>query len=198
VSAIPADAPTFEVVRADPGAPPVLAGRAAPGSQLLVLDTGDPIGAAAADANGEWARVGETPLSPGGHELSLALKTPQGSLVVEQADADMAPSAGASAGLPIPAEKPTPGVVERSYVVQLASVPSRADATREWARLQQAYPGLLGQRDVTIDAAEIGERGTFYRIRTGPFGGRDDARSLCRELNGAGQECLVVRGAGGN
>src|SRR3546814_19168420 len=75
---------------------------------------------------------------------------------------------------------------------------SRADATREWARLQQAYPSLLGQRDVTIDAAEIGERGTFYRIRTGPFGGRDDARSLCRELNGAGQDCLVVRGAGGS
>lgn len=197
-AAIPIDAPSFEVVRAEPGAPPVLAGRAAPGSQLLVLDNGAPIGAATADLNGEWALVGEAPLSPGRHELSLALKTPEGSLVVEQADTDMASSSAAATGLPIPAEKPTPGATERSYVVQLASVPSSADATREWARLQQAYPALLGPREVTIDAAEIGGRGTFYRIRTGPFIEREAARSLCRELNGAGQECLVVRGAGGS
>ncbi len=197
-AAIPIDAPSFEVVRAEPGAAPVLAGRAAPGSQLLVLDNGTLIGTATADLNGEWALVGEAPLSPGRHELSLALKTPDGSLVVEQADAEMAPSSASATGLPIPAAKPTPGTAARSYVVQLASVPSSADATREWARLQQAYPALLGQREATIDAAEIGGRGTFYRIRTGPFTERESARSLCRELNGAGQECLVVRSAGGS
>lgn len=197
VPALPADAPTFDVVRTEPGAPPVLAGRAAPGSQLIVLDNGAPMGTAIADANGEWTLVGGAPLRPGRHELSLALKTPEGSLVVEQADAEMAPTRAASSGLPIPSEKPVPGAIERFYVVQLASVPSPADAAREWARLQQAYPALLGQRDATIDAAEIGARGTFYRVRTGPFGERNDARALCRDLNGAGQECLVVRGAPG-
>jgi hypothetical protein len=189
--------PSLDLVRAEPGAPPVIAGRAAPGSRLIVLDNGAPLGEATADANGEWAMVGDAPLAAGRHELTLALETPDGSLVIEQAEADLAP-AGDPAGLPIPAQKPAAGAGAQGYVVQLASVPTAADAEREWARLQIAYPGLLGDREATVDEAEIGGRGTFFRLRTGPFTDRGDARALCGALNGAGQDCLVIRGVEGN
>ncbi len=203
VAVAPFDAPTFEIVRVEPGAPPVLAGRAAPGSQLIVLDNGEPIGTVTADGNGEWALVSAVPLPVGRHELSLALKTADGTVVVEQADteAEAAPADAATSpdGLPLPAQKPAAGATsERSYVIQLASVPSAADAAREWTRLQKAHPDLLGSRAADIDAAEIGDRGTFYRVRTGPFSDRDAARTLCRALNNAGQECLVVREAAAN
>lgn len=198
IAAAPLDAPTFEVVRVEPGAPPVLAGRAVPGSRLIVLDNGEPIGSATADGNGEWALVSDVPLPPGRHELSLALKTADGTVVVEQAEAEAMPASHTELqeGLPVPPQKPAAGAAAaRSYVVQLASVPSAADAEREWVRLQQAYPDLLGSRSADIDAAEIGDRGIFYRVRTGPFEDRGAARELCRALNGAGQECLVVREA---
>lgn len=190
--------PTLDVVRVEPGAAPVIAGRATPGSELLVLDNGVPLGSATADANGEWALVGEAPLPAGRHELTLALKTSDGPLVIEQADT-VAPAAveAEAEALLVPPAKPvatsTPG--KTPYVIQLASVPSSADAEREWARLQAAHPALLGDRAMMIDAVQLGDRGTFYRLRTGPFPDREAARVLCRQLSGAGQECLVVRQA---
>ena len=209
------DAPTLDVVRVEPDAPPVLAGRAAPGSELIVLDNGTPIGTATADVNGEWALVSDAPLPAGRHEFSLALKTPDGAVVVEQADTQPDAASGSSVepgaeDLLVPPQKPAPGAMleaapgtpsaalpARLYVIQLASVPSVADAEREWARLQQAHPTQLGGRTVEVNAAEVGDRGTFYRVRIGPFVDRDAARELCRELNAAGQECLVVRAAAG-
>jgi len=201
-----ADLPILDVVRVEPESPPVLAGRAAPGSQLIILDNGAPIGTATADANGEWALVSDTPLPAGRHEFSLALKTPEDAIVVEQAEAVAGDSIGSGPeGLLVPPQKPAPGsdgvttadaagqAVSPAYVIQLASVPSVADAEREWARLQQAHPAQLGGRTVDVNAAEVGDRGTFYRVRTGPFADRNAARELCRELNAAGQECLVVR-----
>ena len=209
------DAPTLDVVRVEPDAPPVLAGRAAPGSELIVLDNGAPIGTATADVNGEWALISDAPLPAGRHEFSLALKTPDGAVVVEQADTrpDVTSDGNGEPGpedLLVPPQKPAPGAAleavpgapstalpAKLYVIQLASVPSVADAEREWARLQQAHPDQLGGRAVEVNAAEVGDRGTFYRVRIGPFADRDAARDLCRELNAAGQECLVIRAAAG-
>ena len=179
-----------------PGAPPALAGRAAPGAELIVLDNGMLLGTAIADGNGEWALVTDAALPPGRHELSLALKTPDGAVVIEQADTEAASApdstGGSAEGLPVPPAKPASGAAEKLYVVQLASVPSVADAEREWTRLQAAYPALLGSRAIEVDAAEIGGRGTFYRLRTGPFADRDAARLLCRELNTAGHDFVLV------
>jgi hypothetical protein len=193
-AAIP-DLPSLDMVRAEPGSPLVVAGRALPGSQLIVLDNGMPLGEVTADVNGEWAMVGTEPLPAGRHELTLAVKTPDDALVVEQADADLdlAALTDDQVGLPFPARKPAAGAALQGYVVQLASVPSAADAAREWARLQAAHPDLLGGREATIDEAAIDGRGTFFRLRTGPFTERGDARSLCSALNGAGQDCLVLR-----
>jgi cell division septation protein DedD len=195
---LPPDAPTFDVVRVAPDAPPVLAGRAVPGSRLIVLDNGEVIGTATADGNGEWALVTDAPLAAGRHELTLALATPEGAVVVEQADTQAGPPQVEGDGLPTPPLKPEPGSAPTQiYMVQLASVPSASDAEREWTRLQRAHPTELGTAPIDIGAVEIGERGTFYRLRTGPFADRAAARQLCGALNAAGQECLVVRQATG-
>lgn len=195
---LPPDAPSFEVVRVAPDAPPVLAGRAAPGSELIVLDNGAVIGTARADASGDWALVTDKPLPAGRHELTLALATPEGAVVIEQADTLAPPAAGNPEDLPVPTPKPAAGAADAQlYMVQLASVPSAVAAEREWTRLRQAHPDQLGAAAVEIDAVELGDRGTFHRVRTGPFADRNAARALCRQLNAAGQECLVIRQAAG-
>jgi len=64
--------PSFDVVRIDPKGNAVMAGRAAPGADVVILDQGKEIGHATADANGEWVWVPEAPLKPGSVELGLS------------------------------------------------------------------------------------------------------------------------------
>jgi len=72
----PANAPSFDAVRIAPDGKAVLAGRATPGADVTVLDRGQIIGHATADANGEWIVLPAQPLAPGARELSLAATTP--------------------------------------------------------------------------------------------------------------------------
>lgn len=65
-------APSFDVARIDPDGRAVLAGRAAPGSKIVLLDGGKEIAHGEADSRGEWVLlVQEPPLSSGQHELRV-------------------------------------------------------------------------------------------------------------------------------
>jgi cell division septation protein DedD len=81
-----------------------------------------------------------------------------------------------------------------AYFVQLASVKSEEGAGKEWTRLQRAHPDLLGDLDLILQSADLGERGIFYRIRTGPFPNRATAQDMCWQLKAAKLACLVIRG----
>ena len=80
------------------------------------------------------------------------------------------------------------------YFVQLASVKSDNAARTEWARMQRVHPDLLGDLDLLVQSADLGDRGIFYRIRTGPFPNRATAQDMCWQLKAAKLGCLVVRG----
>ena len=66
--------PTFDVVRVNPLGDTVIAGRAQPGSTIIILDGGKTIGEAIADARGEWVFVPDKPLPPGNRQLSLEMR----------------------------------------------------------------------------------------------------------------------------
>jgi nucleoid-associated protein YgaU len=63
--------PSFDIVRVDPQGQAVIAGRAAPGDRVRVLDNGQPIGEVTADARGEWVLVPDAPLTSGSRQLGL-------------------------------------------------------------------------------------------------------------------------------
>ncbi len=42
-----------------------------------------------------------------------------------------------------------------------------------------------------VVSAELGERGTFYRLRAGPLPDRASAATLCERLHDRGQDCIV-------
>lgn len=73
--------PSFDVVRVNPKGDAVIAGRAAPGSTVIILEAGKEIGRVTADARGEWVFVPETPLTPGNRTLSLEMLTADGQKV---------------------------------------------------------------------------------------------------------------------
>lgn len=69
-------APSFDVVRVAPDGATVMAGRAAPGSEVTVTDAGTRVASAKADQRGEWVMLPDKPLSPGTRELNLTETRP--------------------------------------------------------------------------------------------------------------------------
>lgn len=64
--------PSFDVARIGPEGRAVIAGRAAPGAKVVLLDGGKEVASGVADARGEWVILSQDPpLSPGQHELRV-------------------------------------------------------------------------------------------------------------------------------
>jgi nucleoid-associated protein YgaU len=63
--------PRFDVVRVGARGVAVIAGRAAPGAEVVLLDDGREIGRARADARGEWVILPAEPLRPGTRQFTL-------------------------------------------------------------------------------------------------------------------------------
>jgi len=102
-------APSFDVVRVNPQGEAVIAGRAAPGAEVRVLDGDREIGRVTADRNGEWVLVPKEPLPPGSHQLTLSARGKDGAtstsegvvamLVPQRTPAPGAPASGSVAVL---------------------------------------------------------------------------------------------------
>src|SRR4051812_43617401 len=67
----PAPKPSFDVVRVNPNGDAVIAGRAAPGTKITLLDNGKPVGSANADDRGEWVLLPDSAVDPGQHKFSV-------------------------------------------------------------------------------------------------------------------------------
>jgi hypothetical protein len=89
-----------------------------------------------------------------------------------------------------PASTPPQPAKPRETRIQLASVRSEEAALQEWNRLKRANADLLGNLSATPVRADLGERGVFYRILTGPVA---DAERVCRELNQRNVGCIIER-----
>ena len=76
--------PSFDVVRVEPGGDAVMAGRAKPGSTVVIMADGKPIGEVTADGRGEWVFVPTAPLKSGSRELSLEMRVPGGKSVISE------------------------------------------------------------------------------------------------------------------
>ncbi len=63
--------PSFDVVRIDPKGNMVMAGRAAPGAVVVIMDGDKEIGRVTADNRGEWVYLPTAPVSPGTRQFSL-------------------------------------------------------------------------------------------------------------------------------
>ncbi|MDD3021479.1 MAG: SPOR domain-containing protein [Alphaproteobacteria bacterium] len=89
-------------------------------------------------------------------------------------------------------EKPAPAKMTtgKSYV-QFAAVKSDADAKAKWSKLQTQY-GVLKGLPLNVQKADLGTKGTFYRVQAGPMS-LDQAQSLCTKIKSAKGDCLVIK-----
>jgi nucleoid-associated protein YgaU len=63
--------PSFDVVTVSPQGQAVIAGHAAPGDRVKVLDGGKTLGEVTADSRGDWVLVPSAPIAPGDHQVSV-------------------------------------------------------------------------------------------------------------------------------
>ncbi|MBB3947715.1 hypothetical protein GGQ73_003686 [Rhizobium skierniewicense] len=93
------------------------------------------------------------------------------------------------------AAAPTPATNASSaggYFIQVASLPSQAEAQKSYQNLSAKFGSVIGGRGVDIKAADIAGKGTFYRVRI-PAGDKNEAAALCERFRSAGGSCLIAR-----
>jgi cell division septation protein DedD len=79
------------------------------------------------------------------------------------------------------------------YVVQVASKKNQTEALASFADMQQKYPSLLGSYRPIVQKADLGAKGTWYRLRIGPIADKSAASKLCSQLKSQGlPDCLVM------
>ena len=86
---------------------------------------------------------------------------------------------------------PAPAAATSGVLVQISSQRTEDAARATYKDLQARYPQILSRYDVNIQKADLGDRGTFYRVRVGPFS-QADAQHLCDDLRSAGGDCVLT------
>jgi hypothetical protein len=114
-----------------------------------------------------------------------------------------APAVPATA--PTPARQPAPVALRRDapaespvratggrYRLQVAAVRSEAEAQALAARMRERHGSEIASLRTEIDQTVVGNMGTLYRVRLGPFADANEPRALCARLKGDGLDCLIV------
>jgi cell division septation protein DedD len=79
------------------------------------------------------------------------------------------------------------------YLVQVGSKKNQTDALASFADMQQKYPTLLASYRPMVQKADLGTKGTWYRLRIGPIADKAAATKLCTQLKSQGlPDCLVM------
>lgn len=139
--------PSFDVVRIGERGDAVLAGRAMPKAEVVILDGGKEIGRTIADGRGEWVFVPSNPMPPGARNLTLRAHNPDGSVV----------ESGAPVVLVVP-EHPN------QQILAFKPLPGGG------AKLLIGPP--LGEGGISVDIVEVDDKGKLFVGGRGPQGGK--------------------------
>lgn len=176
------EVPRFDIVRVDPSGHAVLAGRAAPGSEVTVYDDGRVIGRATADGDGNWVLVLDQPLPSGQGQLTLSATSKDGAvtrsdgvvaLLVPERATNPTPAAQTQATTSPPAATPmtaeTPAAKTETPIAVL--VPKEGPATT----LQLPPLKGKGEERLSMDLVEYGTKGNVILEGRAAPGARIDA-----------------------
>jgi len=80
-----------------------------------------------------------------------------------------------------------------SLVLQIGSYKSQAEAESAWKIYKAKHAALLSGYSDNIQQADLGEKGTWYRLRIGGFSDKEVATALCDRLKADGGVCIPGR-----
>jgi len=92
-------------------------------------------------------------------------------------------------------QAPAPAEAEQKFSgwsVQLASATSEDAAWSTWNKMKARNKALAGKNPVVV-RADLGTKGTFYRVRLVGFDSQGDANSACAKLKAKGVKCYISK-----
>ena len=99
------------------------------------------------------------------------------------------PAAAPKAAAAAPA--PKPAAASGAYVLQIGAYTSQADADAAWKAYKAKHAALLTGYGPDVQKADLGEKGTWYRLRVAGFADKDVASGVCDRLKADGGACFL-------
>lgn len=94
---------------------------------------------------------------------------------------------------PPPAAKESAApVAGGAYVLQIGAYKSQSDADAAWKTFKGKHP-MAASYSENVQKADLGAKGTWYRLRMGGFADKAAAASFCDKLKADGGSCLVAK-----
>jgi len=78
------------------------------------------------------------------------------------------------------------------FVLQVGSYKSESDAMEAWRIYKIAHPAAA-ELEPNVQRADLPEKGTWYRLRIGPFATAADANAVCTKLKASGGDCFPAK-----
>ncbi len=76
-------------------------------------------------------------------------------------------------------------------MLQIGAYKSQADADAAWKTYKAKHSALLSGAVDQVQQADLGEKGTWYRLRITGFPSKDVASAMCDRLKADGGACLL-------
>ena len=86
-----------------------------------------------------------------------------------------------------------PVAASGAFVLQIGAYKSEADASAAWKAYQAKHITLLSGVSSSIQKADLGDKGVWYRLRAGSFADKDTAAALCERLKADGGACFPAK-----
>ena len=81
---------------------------------------------------------------------------------------------------------------EGKFRIQLAIVRTEGEARALAVKAKRELAGALAAREPEIDQAVLGNMGSFYRVRAGPYATMQETQAVCARIKGTGFDCMAV------
>jgi cell division septation protein DedD len=75
--------------------------------------------------------------------------------------------------------------------LQIGAFTSEAFATAAWTTFRTRYGDVAANASENIQKVDLGAKGTWYRLRIGPYASKDAASGACAKLKSEGGNCFV-------
>lgn len=79
-----------------------------------------------------------------------------------------------------------------NWQVQLMSSPNKAAVEKSWLTMSKKYE-VLKNLPHEIESADLGAKGTFYRLKAGAFSSKAEAAAACSQIKSAGGSCFTAK-----
>jgi cell division septation protein DedD len=188
-----ADAPRVIAAQSGPvrTAPDEAGGAPAPYNGLKIYNEPVPPEQEAAGTTEAPAPASEMPSAPSGEQTQAAVPPaaqpqPQTAPITIQPSPAPAPAPVAAEPAPAPAPTPTHVTAAGGVLLQIGSYPNEAAANGAWTSFQKKHTATLAGIGPDVKGFDLGAKGTWYRLRIGPFADKATANAACAKLKEEG------------